>query len=38
LDIVFPPPHEIVLFCCGVALLGAVSGLLGLRKMLRDQG
>jgi cell division transport system permease protein len=36
IEMVFPPPSEIVLFCVGVALLGAVSGYLGLRKMLRD--
>jgi cell division transport system permease protein len=36
MEMVFPPPSEIVLFCVGVALLGAVSGYLGLRKMLRD--
>jgi len=36
IEIVFPPTSEIVLFCIGVALLGAVSGYLGLRKMLRD--
>ncbi|MEW5795821.1 MAG: permease-like cell division protein FtsX [Candidatus Zixiibacteriota bacterium] len=36
IDIVFPSTNEIALFCAGAALLGAVSGLLGLRKMLRD--
>lgn len=36
IEIVFPPRSEIVLFCVGVAFLGAVSGYLGLRKMLRD--
>jgi cell division transport system permease protein len=36
IEIVFPPQREIILFCIGIALLGAVSGYLGLRKMLRD--
>jgi cell division transport system permease protein len=36
IDIIFPAQHEIVLFCFAVALLGAIAGLLGLRKMLRD--
>jgi len=36
IEIVFPPRHQIVLFCFGMAFLGAISGLLGLRKMLRD--
>jgi len=36
IEIVFPHKSEIVLFCIGIALLGAVSGYLGLRKMLRD--
>jgi len=35
-NVVFPPQTEIILFCAGVALLGAFSGFLGLRKMLRD--
>jgi cell division transport system permease protein len=36
IEIVFPPQREIILFCVGIALLGAVSGYFGLRKMLRD--
>ena len=36
IEIVSPSVTEIALFCAGMALLGAVSGYLGLRKMLRD--
>ena len=36
IEIVFPPEREIILFCVGIALLGAISGYFGLRKMLRD--
>jgi cell division transport system permease protein len=36
LEIVFPHDRDIVMFCFGVALMGAISGFLGLRKMLRD--
>jgi cell division protein FtsX len=36
IDIVFPPTRDIVLFCLAAGLLGAIAGLLGLRKMLRD--
>jgi len=33
---VVPHDGEIIMFCLGVALMGVFSGLLGLRKMLRD--
>ncbi len=36
LEIVFPTRDEIALFCLITALLGAISGLLGLRRMLRE--
>jgi len=36
LEIVVPHDGEIIMFCLGVALMGVFSGLLGLRKMLRD--
>jgi cell division transport system permease protein len=34
-DVILPTTKEIALFCCGTALLGLVSGLLGLRRLLR---
>jgi len=36
IDIIFPPDNDVILFCIVVAVLGAISGYLGLRKMLRD--
>lgn len=36
IDIVYPSHNEIILFCVVVAVLGAISGYLGLRKLLKD--
>jgi cell division transport system permease protein len=34
-EVVLPQSSEIALYCCGTALLGLVSGLLGLRRLFR---
>ena len=36
IDIVFPARDEIILFCVGLAILGAISSYLGLRRQLKD--
>jgi cell division transport system permease protein len=34
-EVILPTQEQIILFCCGTALLGLLSGLLGLRRLLR---
>ncbi len=36
IEIVFPHRDEIILFCVAIAVLGALSSYVGLRKMLKD--
>jgi len=37
IEIVFPSQDDIILFCLVTALLGAISGYFGLRKLLKEQ-
>jgi len=37
IEIIFPSQDDIILFCLIAALLGAISGYFGLRKLLREQ-
>lgn len=37
IEIVFPSQDDIILFCVVAALLGAISGYFGLRKLLKEQ-
>lgn len=37
IEIVFPSQDDIILFCLITALLGAISGYFGLRKLLKEQ-
>ncbi|MCP4684867.1 MAG: hypothetical protein GY867_05390 [bacterium] len=37
IEIIFPSQDDIIMFCLVTALLGAISGYFGLRKLLREQ-